>query len=378
MSATVSSIHKAIEAWAPAATAQSYDNVGLLVGRMERPVSRVLVALDMTPAVLEEAIEMGAECIVTHHPLIFKAIKRLTDASFESSLALRLAEAGIALYAAHTNLDAARNGVSFQLARKLGVEQPDFLSTLSDSMVKLVVFCPVDAAESVRNAMFAAGAGQVGNYSECSFSSAGSGTFKPGEGADPHIGQSGGAREQVSEVRIEVEVPRWKLGAVVRAMNEAHPYEEVAHDIIPVMQDYRDAGIGAVGNLPAPVTLEEFLGTVARTLDNRALRVVGSGDMTIRRIAVCGGSGSDLIGLAMKADADVYVTADITYHRYFEVLDSAGNPRMALVNAGHFETEQCTEDLLVDYLTQKVPGVRFTATRHRTAPVRTWVAGRSS
>ena len=378
MSATVSSIHKAIEAWAPAATAQSYDNVGLLVGRLERSVSRVLVALDMTPAVLDEAIEMGAECIVTHHPLIFKAIKSLTDASYESFLALRLAEAGIALYAAHTNLDAARNGVSFQLARKLGVEQPDFLSMLSDGMVKLVVFCPVDAAEDVRNAMFAAGAGQVGNYSECSFSSAGLGTFKPGEGAAPHIGQSGGEREQVSELRIEVEVPRWKLRGVIGAMIDAHPYEEVAYDIIPVEQDFRDAGIGAVGDLPAPVTFDVFLGTVAHVLDNQALRVVGESSRMVQRVAVCGGSGSDFIGLAMRAGADVYVTSDITYHRYFEVLDSAGNPRMALVNAGHFETEECTEDLLVDYLTQNVPGVRFTATCHRTAPVRTWVAGRSS
>jgi len=376
MSATVASIHKAIEAWAPAATAQSFDNVGLLVGRMERPVSRVLVALDMTPAVLEEAIEMGAECVVTHHPLIFKAIKRLTDASFESSLALRLAEAGIALYAAHTNLDAARDGVSFQLARDLGVKQPEFLSSLSDSLVKLVVFCPLDAADTVRNAMFAAGAGQVGNYSECSFSSAGSGTFKPGDGTDPHIGQSGGAREQVSELRIEVEVPRWKLGTVVGAMKEAHPYEEVAHDIIPVEQDYRNAGIGAVGDLPAPVTFDAFLSTVARALDNQALRVVGEGDRMIQRVAVCGGSGSDFIGLAMKAGANVYVTADITYHRYFEVLDSEGDARMALVNAGHFETEQCTEDLLVDYLTRTVPGVRFVATKHRTAPVRTWVSNR--
>ena len=375
MSTTVADIHNAIEAWAPAATAQSYDNVGLLVGRMDRPISRVLVALDLTHDVLEEAIGMSAECIVTHHPLIFKGIKRLTDASLESSLALRLAEAGIALYAAHTNLDAARNGVSFQLARDLGVQDPTFLSTLSDSLVKLVVFCPMDTADAVRSAMFAAGAGQVGNYSECSFSSAGSGTFRPGDGTDPHIGQSGGAREQVSELRIEVEVPRWKLSAVVGAMKDAHPYEEVAHDIIPVQQDYRDAGIGAIGDLPAPISFDAFLSTVARALDNQALRVVGDSDRPIQRVAVCGGSGSDFIGLAMRAGADVYVTADITYHRYFEVLAGDGTVRMALVNAGHYETERCTEKLLVDFLNRSVSGVRFVATAHRTAPVRTWVSG---
>lgn len=377
MSKTVADIHEAIEAWAPAATAQSYDNVGLLVGRMKRPVSRVLVALDVTPEIIDEAIESGADCIVVHHPLIFKPLKRLTDGSLESSMALRLAEAGIALYAAHTNLDAARDGVSFQLARDLGVRDPEFLSTLSESLTKLVVFCPVDAAKDVRNAMFEAGAGQVGNYSECSFSTAGSGTFKPGNDTNPHIGESGGQREQVSELRIEMEVPRWRLSAVLRAMNDAHPYEEVAHDILPVEQDYRNAGIGAVGMLPEPVRFDQFLGSVAKALDNKALRVVGDNDRMIQRVAVCGGSGADFIGLAMNEGADVYVTADITYHRYFEVLDGDGHVRMALVNAGHFETEQCTEDLLVDFLTRSLPGVRFVSTRHRTAPVRTWVAGGS-
>lgn len=376
MSFTVADIHRVIEDWAPSATAQSYDNVGLLVGRMSRPVSKVLVALDVTPQVVEEAIGNGADCLLVHHPLIFKPLKRLTDDSLEASLALRLAEAGIALYVAHTNLDAARDGVSFQLARDLGVAKPEFLSTLPESVVKVVVFCPVESAEEVRSAMFAAGAGRIGAYSECSFSSAGSGTFKPDDGTDPHIGQAGGAREQVSELRMEMEVARWHLSAVVQAMKAAHPYEEVAYDVIPVEQTYRDAGIGAVGDLPRAITLGAFLEEVAKALDNPALRVVGDAEAPVKRVAVCGGSGSDFIGLAMRAGADVYVTADITYHRYFEVLDPNGQSRMALVNAGHFETERCTEDLLVDRLTPSFPGVRFFTTKHRTAPVRTWVAGR--
>ena len=160
-------------------------------------------------------------------------------------------------------------------------------------------------------------------------------------------------------------------------MNQAHPYEEVAYDVIPVEQTYRDAGIGAVGDLPQVVSLGAFLDTVAKALDNPALRIVGDTEMPVRRVAVCGGSGSDFIGLAMRSGADVYVTADITYHRYFEVLDREGSPRMALVNAGHFETERCTEDLLVDRLTPLLPGVRFMTTKHRTAPVKTWVSGRN-
>lgn len=376
MSFTVADIHRLIEDWAPSATAQSYDNVGLLVGRISRPVNKVLVALDVTPQIVDEAIEQGADCLLVHHPLIFKPLKRLTDDSLESSLALRLAEAGIALYAAHTNLDAARDGVSFQLARELGVKQPEFLSTMPESVVKVVVLCPVDAAENVRSAMFAAGAGRIGAYSDCSFSSAGSGTFKADEGTNPAIGSAGGPREQVSELRMEMEVTRWHLGKVIKAMKSAHPYEEVAYDVIPVEQSFRDAGIGAVGNLPAAVSLGSFLDTVAKVLDNPALRIVGDVETPVQRVAVCGGSGSDFIGLAMRAGADVYVTADITYHRYFEVLDQTGNPRMALVNAGHFETERCTEDLLVDRLTPSFPGVRFFTTKHRTAPVRTWVTSR--
>ncbi len=376
MSTTVGDIHRSLEEWAPAATAQSYDNVGLLVGRMNKGVSKAIVALDVTPQVIEEAIDGQADCIITHHPLIFKPLKRLTDSSLESSMALRLAEAGIALYATHTNLDAARDGVSFQLAKDLGVREPEFLSTLTDSIVKVIVFCPVDSVEGVRDAMFAAGAGQIGKYSECSFASAGSGTFRPGSDTNPHIGQTNGPREQVSELRLEMEVPRWKLSAVMRAMKEAHPYEEVAYDVIKVEQDFRDAGIGAVGNLAKPVTLREFLNATAHALDNPALRYVGDPDAVVNRVAVCGGSGSDFIGLAKAAGADVYVTADVTYHRYFEVLNNDGHPSMALINAGHFETERCTEDLLVDFLTQRFPGVRFAATKHRTAPVKTWVAGR--
>ena len=377
MSRTLKDIHQAIEQWAPAATAQSYDNVGLLIGRMERPVSSVLIALDLTPDVVREAIEMKADCILTHHPLIFRPLKRLTDDAFESSMALQLAEAGIALYAAHTNLDAARDGVSFQLARDLGVQDPSFLSHLDEGIVKLAVFVPVDDADTVRNAMFEAGGGHIGGYSECSFTTAGSGTFRPGSDTTPHIGQSAGPRESVSEVRIEMEVPRWHLGRVLAAMKGAHPYEEVAHDIIPVEQSFRDAGIGAIGKLATPMSLAAFLDRTARALDNPALRYVGHPEANIQTVAVCGGSGSDFIGLAMKAGADVYVTADITYHRYFEVLNTDGQPRMALINAGHFETEHCTEDLLADRLTEQFPGIRFLTTRHRTSPVQTWVARHS-
>ena len=376
MSRTVKDLHDALESWAPAATAQSWDNVGLLIGRMDRPIRRVLIALDLVPSVVEEAIEKQADCVLTHHPLLFKPLKKLTDSTLESSLALRMAEAGIALYTSHTNLDAARDGVSFKLARRLGVKRPAFLTALDDAIVKVAVFCPVEQADAVRDAMFAAGGGHIGGYAECSFTTAGAGTFRPGEGTNPFIGRTAGPRETVSEVRIEMEVPRWNLSAVLAGMKTAHPYEEVAYDMIPVEQSFREAGLGAIGKLEQPVSLRDFLNTTSRALNAPAVRYVGNPEQMVHTVAVCGGSGSDFIGRAMSAGADVYVTADVTYHRYFEVLGTDGHPRMALINAGHFETERCTEDLLADRLSALLPGVRFETTSHRTSPVRTWVAHR--
>ena len=224
--------------------------------------------------------------------------------------------------------------------------------------------------------MFAAGGGHIGGYAECSFTAAGAGTFRPGEGTNPFIGRTAGPRETVSEVRIEMEVPRWHLSQVVHAMKGAHPYEEVAYDVLKVEQSFREAGLGAIGTLPEPTTLADFLDRTARALDNPALRYVGDPGAKIQTVAVCGGSGSDFIRHAAGAGADVYVTSDITYHRYFETLGNDGHPRMALINAGHFETERCTEDLLADRLSGLLPAVRFVTTVHRTSPVRTWVANR--
>jgi len=378
MMPTIRDLHSAIEAWAPAATAQSYDNVGLQIGRMSKAISNVLVALDVTPAVVEEAIASNADCVLTHHPLLFKPLKQLTDKRFESNVALMLAEAGIALYCAHTNLDAARDGVSFRLAEQLGLKDISFLGGLDDVLVKLVVFVPTDNLSAVRKAAFATGAGRIGLYDDCSFSTGGTGTFRPLPGTNPAIGSSGGAQEQVSEARLEMQVPRWKLDEVLAAVSGAHPYEEVAYDVIPVEQSFLDAGIGAVGHLASPETLSNFLDRTGAALQNSALRFVGDPDSMVSKVAVCGGSGADFTRLAMRSGADVYVTSDVTYHRYFEVLSAHGEPRMALVNAGHYETEQSTEDLLCERLSAALPGVQFSRTTLRTAPVRTWVCTNSS
>lgn len=371
---TVYDLARALETWAPAASAQSYDNVGLQVGRPLTEVDRVLVALDLTQAVLDEAVEIGAQLVVTHHPLIFRPLKRLVPGSYAQTLALKLAEQGIALYACHTNLDAAPAGVSFALAEQLGLEETAFLESFPGALVKLVTFVPGSHAEAVRLALAEAGAGRIGDYDACSFETPGTGHFRALEGTNPYIGEAGGGIEDVDEIRIEAQVPRWSLRRAIAAMELAHPYEEVAYDVYPLDQPYSGAGLGVVGDLPEPELLSAFLERVTHRLGTPAVRYAGNPDMQISRVAVCGGAGRDLIGKAVQAGADAYVTADLTYHTFFEVLTEKGTPGMALIDAGHYETEAVTEQLLVDWLSERFTSVEFVRTQHRTSPIDTWVS----
>ena len=371
--ATIRDLARALEAWAPPGSAQDYDNVGLQVGDARRTVERVVVALDCTPAVLAEAEAHEATLILTHHPLLFRPLKSVTADGYVSGLALRLAEAGVALYSIHTNLDAAPGGVSFALAETLGVEGCTFLDAAADATVKLATFAPEGDAEAVRAALAEAGAGRIGDYAGCAFLTPGTGTFRPGDAAAPTVGTAGGDLERVAEVKIEVEVARWDLGRVVAALQEAHPYEEVAYDVIPVEQPATRAGLGAVGDLPAPMPLRAFLARVAERLGAASLRYAGDPDAAVRRVAVCGGAGSGYARQALRAGADAYVTADVTYHTFFDVLGADGHPQMAFIDAGHYETEALTERLLVDYLAPRFPDVTFQRTAHRTSPMRTFV-----
>lgn len=374
MNHVVSDILKFLEEWAPAASAQSYDNVGLQVGRPSAAATRCLVALDLTPAIVDEAIKGGFDVIITHHPLLFKPLSAVTDQHFVSGLALTLAENRIALIASHTNLDAARNGVSFRLAQELGLSNVTFLAPLEGHVKKLVCFVDVEAAESVREAAHLAGAGQIGDYSHCSFSHGGTGQFKPGASTSPSIGTPSGNIEKVSEVRIEMEVTSWNVQNVLAAMKKVHPYQEMAYDIYPVEQPFRNAGIGAIGNLSREESLGAFLQRVGDSLGTKSLKYVGDEHRLVKRVAVCGGSGSDFISLAKRQGADVYVTADFTYHRFFETINLDGSFSMALVDAGHYETEQMTEDLLVETLTERFPSITFQKTSHKSSPVQTWIA----
>lgn len=370
---TIANVTSALEAWAPPGSAQDYDNVGLQVGDAARTVETGLLALDATPEVLEEAKRRDADLIITHHPLLFRPLDGVTADGYVSSLALRLAEAGMALYSIHTNLDAAPGGVSFALAGRLGLSNIGFLDGYEETLYKLAVFVPEDAFDSVRQALADAGAGQIGDYEACAFAVEGTGFFKPGEGTDPHIGEAGGGVESAQERKLEVEVARWNLKPVMAALEGAHPYEEVAYDLYPVQQKNSRAGLGALGEFETPQPLPAFLDRVATRLEAGSLRYAGNDDATIERVAVCGGAGSDFIGTARSAGADAYVTADVSYHEFFEVLSPDGAPEMALIDPGHYETEALTEALLRDWLNEHFPSVSWQRTDTRTSPMKTFI-----
>ena len=372
---TLQTLLDAVNAAAPWAQAAEWDQVGLLVGDAADAVSGVLVALDVTAQTIDEAAARGCSVLLTHHPLLFKPVARVTSSDAVGALVLRMARAGVAHVAAHTNLDASDAGVSVALAGQLGLEGVRVLAPDADAARVLVTYVPPSAAEAVRAALAAAGAGRIGLYDGCSFSSGGTGRFTPQGGATPAVGTVGEA-EATGEVRIEAVVQRWRLASAVRAVRDAHPYETpvvVTHAAqgVPAREGY-----GALGELPAPEALPAFLDRVATALGVPALRHVGDPARPVRRVAVCGGSGLTFLPAAVRAGADAYVTADVTYHRWAEAIAPDGAPRLALVDAGHYETERIAEALLVEIAAAALPGVPVLRTGLRSDPSRVHVATR--
>lgn len=330
----VEDVARVLEAWAPPAIARDRDNVGLHAGDPDDPVRGILVALDPAEEIVAEARRRKANLIVTHHPLFFREVRSATAATRVGRILRALLRNDIALYVAHTNLDAAPGGTSDVLAALLGLQGTRVLEPVPGVMRKIVTFVPHDRADAVAQAMADAGAGKIGNYAECSFRSAGTGTFKGNASASPAIGRRG-RREQVPEIRIEVVAPSWKVTGVLSALRRVHPYEEPAFDIYPLENRTGEGGFGAIGDLARPTPLPRFLREVKRRLGAGALRWTEGRTRTIRRVAVCGGSGSELLESAIRAGADCYVTADVKYHPFQEAAS-----RIVLVDAGHFETER--------------------------------------
>ncbi|MBI2619663.1 MAG: Nif3-like dinuclear metal center hexameric protein [Ignavibacteriales bacterium] len=367
---TVADFAHILEQWAPRWIAWERDNVGLQVGERGRVLRRIHLCLDVTKTVVEEAVRKKADLIFSHHPLLFRRPASITDSDEVGNLILLLARKNIAVYSAHTNLDFTRGGVSFALADVLGLENVRFLSPLKDLLVKIAVFVPDSHLDAVLDAMADAGAGTIGEYSHCSFQLRGKGTFRGSEATNPFLGRAG-VLETAEETRLEMILPRARVPTVVGAMKGAHPYEEVAYDVYALENESTEYGAGAIGELPSPVRLGSFLKKSKEALSAESFRFSGEKNSKVRRVAVCGGSGSDLLPAAMQAEADVFVTADIRYHTYH---DAQG--RISLVDAGHWETEQIILPVVARRLREEFKNrgeqIEISQTSLRTSPIHSY------
>lgn len=360
---TVKDIAAIVEQLAPLGFQESYDNSGLSVGSPSMEVSGVLICFDVTEAIVDEAIELGANLIISHHPVIFSGLKSITGRSATERIVLKAIQNGIALYAAHTNLDSVPSGINDTLCDVLNLKNRKVLSPIKGQLVKLVTFVPNEMADRVREAMFLAGAGGIGRYDCCSFSSNGDGSFRALDGANPFVGEVGSVHVE-PETRVEVVCPRINLSSVLRALVAAHPYEEVAYDIIPLDNEYEKVGIGMVGELEQPLAASDFLNMVKERLGAEVLRFSKPCKPTVKSVAVCGGSGSSLIGQAIAKGADAFVTADVKYHSFLDYQD-----KLLMVDAGHFETEQLAVDVFYSFITEKITNFAIYKTKRVDNPV---------
>jgi dinuclear metal center YbgI/SA1388 family protein len=356
-----------LETIAPLSLQEDYDNAGMLTGNASMTCTGVLISLDCTEAIVQEAIDKKCNLIVAHHPIIFSGLKKINGKTYVERTIIKAIKNDIAIYAIHTNLDNVLHGVSGKMAEKLGLKNVQILSSKKNILQKLVVFVPTQNAEKLKEALFAAGAGNIGNYSECSFTSTGIGSFKPEHGATPETGTIG-KRETLEEIKVEVIFPEWLQGQIIAAMKANHQYEEVAYEIYNLTNTYQYTGSGIIGILPDEIEGNEFLKLIADVFKLKIVRHTAFTGKKIKKVALCGGAGSFLINTAKAAGADVYLTSDLKYHEFFDA-----DGQLLLADIGHFESEQFTIDLLFELLSDKFPNFALLKTSVNTNPVEYFV-----
>jgi dinuclear metal center YbgI/SA1388 family protein len=356
-----------LESLAPLAYQEEYDNSGLIVGRPEQEVSQALISLDCTEAVVDEAIATGCQVIVSHHPIVFKGLKRFNGKTYVERVVEKAIRNDIAIYAIHTNLDNIMTGVNARICDTLGVINTRILAPKHNLLKKLVTYVPLAQADQVRNALFHAGAGQIGNYSECSFNGEGTGTFKGDENSDPYVGEPG-VRHHEEEVRIETVYPANLESKIIMALVLAHPYEEVAYDLYALTNQHQQIGSGMIGELETPADEDDFLADVKEKMQAGVIRHTAFTGKQIKKVAVCGGSGGFLLKQAIAAGADIFITADYKYHEFF---DAEG--KILIADIGHFESEQFTQHLLYEIIQKKFVNFAVRLTKVNTNPVKYFI-----
>ncbi len=352
-----------LETFAPLSYQESYDNAGLLVGNANNDINAVVLCVDVTEKILEEAIEKKAGLIISHHPVIFSGLKRLTGRNYTERIVEKAIKNDIAIYAAHTNIDKVVHGVSYKLSRKLGLENISVLDPSADNLCKLVVYVPVNYEHKVREAIFETGAGNIGNYSNCSYNLMGEGSYKALDNAKPFAGEKNKLHIE-KETRIEVLLPVHIKQKVIQEIYRTHPYEEPAFDIFPVENLDPAKGLGVLGELKIPQEELKFLNKIKNTLKAKQIKYTNLLKKPVSKVAICGGTGSSLLKNAIKADADFFISADFKYHEFF----NADN-RIVIVDVGHYESEQYTSELFYDLLKEKFPTFAFHLTKINSNPV---------
>ena len=356
-------IIKVLESWAPPQLQESYDNSGLLVGDSNSLINGVVVCLDCTEDVVAEAVKKKANLIIAHHPILFSGLKSITGKTYVERTLLAAIKKDIAIYAIHTNLDNIEVGVNHAIAKKLNLRNCSVLQPKSGFIKKLSTYVPSSHTESVKNALFTAGAGQIGNYDECSFTGSGTGTFRGNDSTKPFVGAKN-VRHHEKEDKIEIILEEWNESSVLSALMKAHPYEEVAYNLYQLDNKHLHIGSGLIGELKNEVEWKAFLKKLKTSMKVKVIRHTNPVSSKVKRIAVCGGSGSFLLPNAIAAQADILITADFKYHQFFDA-----DSRIMIADIGHYESEQFTGELIISYLRDNFPTFALHLTGINTNPV---------
>ncbi|MEM9858848.1 MAG: Nif3-like dinuclear metal center hexameric protein [Bacteroidota bacterium] len=359
----IKDIIRELEGVAPTSYQESYDNTGLITGDQNAEVKEVLITLDVTEAVVQEAIRLSCNLIIAHHPIVFKGLKSLTGRNYVERTVISAIKNDIAIYAIHTNLDNVHTGVNKKICDRLALKNTKILRPKTNTLSKLVTFVPKNDTQDVLDALHQAGAGAIGNYDNCSFSVEGIGSFTPNIQADPTVG-SPGSPEKVIENRVEVVFPSFKAKAIVQSLFQAHPYEEVAYYLQMLENENQEVGSGMFGELNNDMEAVDFLQYLKDKMELKCIRHTSLCKRKIRRVAVCGGSGSFLLSAAKSRSADVFITADFKYHEFFDAEDS-----IIIADIGHYESEQFTKDLLHEILTEKFDKFALNLSEVETNPI---------
>ena len=360
----IKEIIAALERFAPLPLQDGFDNAGLQVGLTEAEATGALLCLDVTEAVVDEAITLGFNLIISHHPLIFKGYKSITGRDYIERCIMKAIRNDITIYSAHTNLDNAPGGVNYKIAEKIGLKNVRILEPKEESLLKLVTFVPTEHVGRVRQALFDAGCGCIGNYDSCSYNVQGEGTFRAGECANPYVGKVGELHTE-PEVRIETILPSFRKGAVVKTLMAVHPYEEPAFDLYPLKNSWNQVGSGVVGELEEPETELDFLKRVKKLFEVGCVKHTRLTGRLIQKVALCGGSGAFLASRAVGCGADVFLTGEVKYHDYFYYEN-----QMLMAEIGHYESERYTQEIFYSIIREMCPELDVQLTRVTTNPIK--------